>query len=132
MKLKTPAGIKVEDVTTPISRSRETVLYVTRNGQDIGLLTKFKDTRTDKNPWKAFGPLAGDKRPIKGFFYGQEMAPAHLHLARPLEVQMDLARAAGLPTVALDRDHPLPRSGGVAPVAYVANPRQAALALILG
>ena len=108
MKLKTPAGTKVEDVTTPISRSRETVLYVTRNGQDIGLLTKFKDTRTDKNPWKAFGPLAGDKRPIKGFFYGQEMTPA------------------------LDRGHPLPRPGGVAPVAYVANPRQAALDLILG
>jgi hypothetical protein len=54
--------------------SNETVFLVKRAGTPIGLVTKFRDTRTTKNPWKAFrlDGSAEQARPntMLGAFYG--------------------------------------------------------------
>lgn len=101
MKLHVPEGVTVEDVTRQPARGRESVLVVRRDGQDIGMLFKFKDDAWTRNPWKAFGPLPGEweGRKALGFFYTL-------------------------------RD-PRSTDNTVVPVKNVANPKQAALDLIL-
>lgn len=34
--------------------SRETWTLITRTGRNLGMITKHPNTRTDRNPWKAF------------------------------------------------------------------------------
>lgn len=42
---------------------------VIRDGREIGTLEKYKNTRTDTHPWKAFAPV-GVNAQFLGAFYG--------------------------------------------------------------
>jgi hypothetical protein len=48
--------------------SKETVLLVRVDGVLVGLLTKFRDTRTVKNPWKAYAAVGHASKRIGSFY----------------------------------------------------------------
>lgn len=55
-------------------RELQEAVYLVKDemGRDIGMLVKWRNTRTDRHPWKAFGPLVNSSEPRKflGAFYG--------------------------------------------------------------
>lgn len=53
----------------PESSNKQYNLYsVEVNGTIIGLLEKYKDTRTDKHPWKAFKGIGKNCAFLKAFY----------------------------------------------------------------
>lgn len=58
-----------------ISCKKEAWYLVEKDGKDIGMLVKWRDTRSDKHPWKALGPLPATPatpRPFLGAFYPED------------------------------------------------------------
>ena len=63
------AEITLENVTTPTQkRSGLTVTLVKSDGNPIGLLEKYRNTRTDKHPWKAFKGIGKECTFLKSFY----------------------------------------------------------------
>ena len=62
-----------EIATVLISRTGENPerWVVRRNGNDIGLLEKYKDTKDETHPWKAFRGIGMACR-YEGAFYGKD------------------------------------------------------------
>jgi hypothetical protein len=50
-------GLKVKAIPGPAGRKWTDYLVTDANGRDVGVLVKWRDTRTDKHPWKAYGAL---------------------------------------------------------------------------
>lgn len=102
MNLKLPANVEVKEVTRKSVGQKTRTFVVFRGGNDIGLITKQRDTRTDWFPYQAFAPQVSMSEPRKltGNFFASRL---------------------GFP----DSDE------GYAPVRSAKNPMQAALDLIV-
>lgn len=51
------------------AKGRESALYVvTDGGREVGLLEKYRNTRTDSHPWKAFAGIGVGSRFIGAFY----------------------------------------------------------------
>lgn len=60
--------ISTEKVSRPCSQE---AFFIVKDGETIiGFISKFRDTRTTKNPWKAFGQASGvvDPASFKCFY----------------------------------------------------------------
>lgn len=71
--------------------SRESVFVVSVDGQDIGLVTKFRDTRTEKHPWKAYLGIGERAVYLGAHFEGRAVAARSVeeaHFVKPLKRHM--------------------------------------------
>jgi hypothetical protein len=54
--------------TVSKAKARETVQVVFLDSEPIGLLTKFRDDRWTKNPWKAWRGIGCNTRFVQSFY----------------------------------------------------------------
>jgi hypothetical protein len=63
--------ITLERVETAKGRNQRDVFVVRRDGAPIGLISKFRDTRTEKCPWQAVKGV-GFETTFLGSFYRKD------------------------------------------------------------
>jgi len=68
-QVKQETTMKTTLTTVSKKNARETVQLVTdADGREIGLLTKYRDTRTEWHPWKAFAGIGMSSRFLAAYY----------------------------------------------------------------